>query len=39
METKAKDISGKCEDPEGKRSVSRKRNYELCQTLLVGQER
>lgn len=40
METKARDISGKCEDLEGeRRSVSRKRKYELCQMLLMGQER
>lgn len=38
METKARDQSGRCEDLEDKRSVSRKRKYELRQMLLVGQE-
>lgn len=40
METKAREVGGKCEDLEAKwRSVSRKRKYELCEMLVVVQER
>lgn len=38
-ETKAREVSGRNEDLEAKRSVLRVRKYELCQMLLVGQER
>lgn len=39
METKAREVGGKCEDLEAKWSVSRKRKYELCEMLVVVQER